>query len=341
MPVPFLLALIVAATAGALVPRSAIPVPAAAGRYVSDVAWESSDTVLLATDLGVYRFSLRTRASEQLVSEVPLPDGLPNPETVASDGVTLATTSALTIGGYAMRLSDRKRLSAMRVTLLPLDVDVRGQRMCLLGFEMKQETRDAVWCGAVGESWLKYKPVHRLTTGETSFRHAITFNRSSAIALAEDGSLFVVTSSEPGVFHYAPDGKLIETSGRSFDELVFLPTRDLRMRFGGDMPGRYRLLLNTQPLIEDLVLTPRGPAIVVRVAEKERIRWELWWPRSDGRTVPPTPLGIDRIGPYGHLQCDARGTALVCAGSLPDRKQAANYEVSEFVPYLWVFELPK
>ncbi|HEU4887058.1 MAG TPA: hypothetical protein VFV49_04165 [Thermoanaerobaculia bacterium] len=336
-----LLGLFVAATTGALVPRSAIPVPAAIGRYVADVAWESPDAVLLATDQGVYRYSLRTRASERLVSEVPLPDGLPTPEAVASDGATLAATSQLTVGSYAMRLADRKRLSAMRVTLLPLDVDVRGQRMCLLAFEMKEETKDAVWCGAVGESWLKYKPVHRLTSGETSFRHAITFNRSSAIALAEDGSLFVVTSTEPGVFHYAPDGKLIETSGRSFDELVFLPTRDMRLRFAGDVVGRYRLLLNTQPLIEDLVLTPRGPAIVVRTVVKEQVRWELWWPRSDGRTVPPTPLGIDRIGPYGHLQCDARGAALACVGSLPDRKRAADFQVSEFVPYLWIFELPK
>jgi hypothetical protein len=100
-------------------------------------------------------------------------------------------------------------------------------------------------------------------------------------------------------------------------------------------------VLNTQPILEDLVLTPRGPALVVRIAEKERVRWELWWPRSDGRSVPPTKLGIDRIGPYGHLQCDARGRLLACVGSKPDRKQAADFDQSELAPYLWIFELPQ
>ena len=167
------------------------------------------------------------------------------------------------------------------------------------------------------------------------------FSRAGAIALADDGSLSVITAVEPGVFRYGPDGKLIETLGRSFDELVLPMTSELRTRFAGDVDGRYHLLLNKQPILEDLVLTPRGPAIVVRIAEKGRTRWELWWPRADGRTVPPTRLGIDRIGPFGHVHCDARGTALACVGSKPDPKKAADFRVSEHVPYLWIFELPK
>jgi hypothetical protein len=116
---------------------------------------------------------------------------------------------------------------------------------------------------------------------------------------------------------------------------------ELRTRFAGDVDGRYRLLLNTQPTIDDLVLTPKGPAIVVRIGENARTRWELWWPRSDGRTIPPTRLGIDRIGPFGHLYCDVRGTALACIGSKPDRKQAGDFRIAELVPHLWIFELPK
>jgi hypothetical protein len=336
-----LLGLTIAATAGALAPRVTIPVPPAIGRFAADVAWENAGSVLIASDRGVQRYSLRTRAVERLVSTMPLPDGLPDPVAVASDGASVVAISPITVGGYAMRLSDRKRLGAMRVNLLPLDVAVRGQRACLVAFQMSEETADAVWCGPVDKSWLKYAPVHRLTSGAASFRSAQSFARLNAIALAEDGSLTVITSAEPGVFHYAPDGKLLQISGQSFDELVLHMTPELSKRFAADVEGRYRLLLNTQPIIEDLVLTPRGPAIVVRIAEKERVRWELWWPRADGRAVPPTRLGIDRIGPYGHLQCDARGTALACVGSFPDRKKAADYRISELVPYLWIFELPK
>jgi hypothetical protein len=311
------------------------------GRFASDVAWENADSLLIAGDKGVHRFSLRTRASERLVSTLPIPDGLPNPEAVASDGASLVTTSQITIGGYAMRLADRKRLAAMRVYMVPLDVAVRGKRACILAYRMTDQPRSVAWCGPVEKSWMNYTPVHRLVSHAANFGDAFAFGRGGAIALGGDGSLTVITSAEPGVFHYAPDGKLLETSGQSFDELVFQPPRDVRRRFAGDVDGRYRLLLNTQPLIEDLVLAPKGPAIVVRTADKERVRWELWWPRADGRTVPPTRLGIDRIGPFGHLQCDARGNSLACVGSFPDRKQAADFRVSELVPYLWIFELPQ
>jgi bifunctional N-acetylglucosamine-1-phosphate-uridyltransferase/glucosamine-1-phosphate-acetyltransferase GlmU-like protein len=52
-------------------------------------------------------------------------------------------------------------------------------------------------------------------------------------------------------------------------------------------------------------------------------------------------LGIDRIGPFGHLRCDTRGTAMACVGSFPNKKNAADFHVSEQTPYLWIFELPK
>lgn len=338
MPVsPLLLGAVVAATISSVAPRITVPMP---GQYAKDVAWENADSVLIANDRGVQRYSVRTRATESLVSTIALPDGLPTPESVDSDGVSLMTTSHYTIGGYAMRLADRKRLSAMRVTLLPLDVTVNGTRACILGLNMTEVTDEAVWCGPIEKSWMKYTVVHRLTSGAKFYPNSYTFSRAGAVALAEDGSLYVVTTSEPGVFHYSADGKLIERLGESFDELVVPWTRDFKTRFAGDIDGRYTLLLNKQPLVEDLVLTSRGPALVVRVAEKNSVRWELWWPRADGREVPPTRLGINRPGPFGHLHCDARGTALACVGSLPDPKNPGDFRAPD-TPYLWIFELPK
>jgi hypothetical protein len=335
---PFLLGLVIAA---ALTPREAIPIAPVVGRYVSDVAWETSGTVLLATEKGILRYSLRTRTAETLIATTPLPDGLADPVTVSSDGLSVVATSDVSVGGYAMRLADRKRLSAIRVPLIPLDVAVRGPTQCILAMQMNRQTDEAVFCGPVEKSWLKYKPLHRISSGDKSLRFANAVTQAGAIALAADGSVAVITNVEPGVFRYAPDGTPLETLGRSFDELVLPMTQEIKRRFAMDVDGRYRLVLNAQPTLEDLVLTPRGPAIVVRIAEKGRVRWELWWPRADGGVVPPTPLGIDRIGPFGHLKCDARGTSLACIGALPDRKKAADYRVSEDAPHLWIFELPK
>lgn len=338
-----LLGLIVAAatTNVTLTPRLSSALPAAMGRYAADVAWENTDSVLIASDKGVHRYSLRTRANDRLISTSPLPDGVPDPEAVASDGTTAVATSHLSIGGYAMRLADRKRIAAMRVYMLPLDVAVRGQRACILAYQMTDQPRSVAWCGPADKSWLTYKPVHRLVSATANFSEAYAFGRGGGIAMGEDGSVTVATTVEPGVFHYSADGKLLDTSGLSFDELVLRVPTEVRRQFATDVEGRYRLLLNTQPIIEDLVLTAKGPALVVRVAEKEHVRWELWWPRSDGRSSPPTRLGIDRLGPYGHLQCDARGNSLACVGSLPDKKQAADFRVAEFTPYLWIFDLPK
>lgn len=342
MPLPFLAGLLLAATAGALVPRSATPVPPALGRYAADVAWENAEHVLIAADKGVYRYSLRTRVAEKIIPDTPLPDGLPVPESVSSDGASVTTTSRVTVGGYAMRLADRKRLSAIRVPMLPLDTSVRGQRQCLLALPLSAKSHEVVWCGPAEKSWLTYKPVHRLTAGAAAFPHAYSFSPAGAVALGEDGSVTVVTTVEPGVFRYAADGTLIETLGKSFDHFVVPITREVRQRFAVDVDARYHLLLNRQPVLEDLILTPGGPALLVRIAEKERIRWELWWPRPEGKpAVPPTRLGIERIGPFGHLRCDARGRSLACVGSNPDRKKAADFRVADHVPYLWIFELPK
>jgi hypothetical protein len=338
---PALLGLIVAATAGSLAPRMVVALPGAIGRSAVDVAWESFDGLLIATADGVHRYSLRDRAVQKILPVTPLPDGLAYPTAIASDGTALVAASSIGMGGaYAMQLRDRKRIFAQRGRFMPLDASVRGQRVCLLASQFQEKSNEAVWCGALHDSWSKYKAVHRLRTGANVFRDA--WDRfGGAIAVGEDGSLAVITSAEPGVFRYAPDGTLIETSGQSFDELLLPAMRELRSFFAGDVEGGYRLILNTQPIIDDLVFTPRGPAIVVRIAEKERTRWELWWPRADGRAIPPTRLGIDRIGPFGHLRCAMRGTSLACVGSKPDRKQAADFHVSELIPYLWIFELPK
>src|SRR5688572_26861781 len=102
MLAPFLLALTVASTASTLAPRSTTPIPAALGHYVSDVTWEGADAVLISTNSGVHRYSLRNRGTERLISSAPLPDGVADPEAVSSDGLTVKVTSAIAMGGYTM-----------------------------------------------------------------------------------------------------------------------------------------------------------------------------------------------------------------------------------------------
>ncbi|HEU4889459.1 MAG TPA: hypothetical protein VFV49_16360 [Thermoanaerobaculia bacterium] len=109
-----LLGLVVAATAGVLPPRVVVPLPKAIGEYVTDVSWESAEGLLVATGEGVHRYSIRDRTVQRILPGTALPDGLRNPMAIASDGTTVVATSDVSMGAYAMRRGDRKRVFAQR-----------------------------------------------------------------------------------------------------------------------------------------------------------------------------------------------------------------------------------
>jgi hypothetical protein len=338
------------AVAAATPPRAIAPVSDRAlalsqSRNAYDVTW-ANDRLLVATDRGVYALSRDGGAATEVIHGLPLPEGLPEPEELSSDGKSVAAVSWASHGAFNLRLADRKRLVAQRsVRLIPLDVALRGDRACLLAFApappSDNDKSAAVWCGSPSDSWGELKPLHRLHS-----EHARDLFRSSlgsydgAIAVESDGTLDVVTSSEPGLYRYGADGRLTEVLGQSMDELVLEGIKEVTSRFAGDLENRYRLLLNAQPTIDDLVVTPRGPAILVRLSEGEKIVWELWYPSRSGGVAERLRLGIDRIGPYGHLRCEARDAELACVGSMPPRAEAAQALTAQAWPHLWLFHLP-
>jgi hypothetical protein len=339
----FFLAIALAATSAA-VPRAILPLPATMGSYANAVAWESPQTLLIATERGVFRFSIGDRKATLLLSGAPLPDGLPEPSAIATDGATLVAASMRSYGSFSLRLRDQKRLIAQR-TLKLLDVAVHGSRACVIGCATSGEpgTSTALaFCGAINDGWGDYKPLHRLRSGEEArdVFAAAAWGISGSIAMGDDGSIAVVTAAEPGVYRYSPSGELLEVLGASLDQYVIRITPDVLTRFATDVLNRYRLLLNTQSLVDDLVITSRGPALVVRIAGVEKVRWALIWPLRNGGASPPLRLGIDRLGPYGHMRCAANGTQLACVGSKPPRKQDAVSASSERHPHLWLIELP-
>lgn len=345
MIVPIVCAITLAATSS-LTPREVLPLPSVMGSYALDVAWESPRTLLIATDRGVFRFSTTDRKATSLISGAPLPDGLPDPSAISTDGATLVAASMHAYGGYSLRIRDQKRLIAQRtLTMLVSDVAVHGKRACVIGCATatNESTVNAIaFCGAPNDAWGDYKPLHRLHNGDDALKAFSTaaWGLTGSIAAGEDGSIHVVTAAEPGVYRYSPSGELIEVLGRSLDQFVVNVSPDVLRRFATDMQNRYRLLMNPQPIIDDLVVTTRGPALIIRVADKDKIRWELMWPLRDGGGSPPLRLGIERFGPFGHMRCAANGTSLACVGSKPPRKQDGFGTNWERYPHLWLVDLP-
>jgi hypothetical protein len=319
---------------------------AAMGKYAHDITWAGADTILIATELGVYTLHAAGGAATQLIKGVPVPDGLPDPTALSSDGDSVSAISWNSNGGFALKLSGRKRLDAQRsLRFIPMDVALSGNKVCEVGFAPSPSSpalKDAAaWCGGPSDSWTELKPLHYIHDP-----HARDLFLSAPgllggrIAIEADGTVDVITSAQPGVFRYGKDGKLKELLGQSMDDLVLESMNEVRIRFATDIENRYRLLLNAQPIVDDLVATPSGPAIVVRLASGDRIHWELWYPLRGGGIGERLRLGIERIGPYGHLRCDAHGSNLACTGSQPPHNEASTVKTAQAWPHVWFFHLP-
>jgi hypothetical protein len=333
------------ASPATLVAYSERALPLSIGKYAKDLTWSGRDAFLIATELGIYSVPASGGPPTEVIKRTPLPEGLPDPNALSSDGQSVSAISWDSNGGFVLRLAGRKRLEAQRsIKLIPIDVALSGSHSCVIGFAtnpLSEELKDvAAWCGGISDSWPELKPLHFLHND-----HARDLFRSAPgsfggrVAIESDGTVDVITSVQPGVFRYGADGKLKEILGQSIDDLVIESMNEIRGRFASDLENRYRLLLNTQPLIEDLVITPSGPAIVVRLAEGNRIHWELWYPVRSGGIGERIRLGIDRIGPYGHLRCDTFGSDLACAGSQPPRNEASIAKTAQAWPHLWLFHL--
>jgi len=299
------------------------------GSVGADVAWLSDDELLVAlTKGGVVRVSARTRATKLWLPEGPLPGGAPYAELIATDGDVVVV-----MGGGRRNVAFRKPDGTYLYGFLggrlnPRGLAVTGRKAFFTGWVTRMGTdedqqRGALWTQTSGEE-LSERPVHRvLSSPDALARWRLTMHPYGGAAVAlPDGSVAVITSAEPGIFRYDRDGKLLEVLGSGISELL-LDSPRLARNFGTDVAGRYREVLNRQRTIEDLVVTPAGIAILVRVARGDKLQWQLWTP---GRSA------VDRIqelepaanGPIGHMKCEARGKQLACITNMPDAKQAAE-----------------
>jgi hypothetical protein len=300
---------------------------------------------LIASEKGISSITASGGAPKEVISPYSLPDGLPDPQAVASDGKSVVATSWASHGSFSRRIADGKRLIAqggLRLTVM--DVAVRGGRSCVLAFAPPPSDADkstALWCGSLSDSWGEVLPLHHLHSEHArELFLAAPGPYAGAVVMEPDGAIDVITGAEPGLYRYGADGKLKEILGQSVDDLVVESMKEIMVKFAMDLENRYRLLLNAQPIIDDLVVTPNGPAILVRLAAGDKIHWELWYPLRSGGVGDRIRLGIERIGPYGHLRCDGRGADLACIGSQPPRNEASLAKTAQAWPHLWLFHLP-
>jgi hypothetical protein len=315
------------------------------GALASDVAWINDDALLVALIKGgVVRVTPSTKKVKVWLPEGPLPDGSPYAELVATDGETVVVTSGNRRHAVFRTMKGKHLFGFYDGPLMPLGLAVSNGKAFMSGWLTKVGTdadqqRGALFVHTPPDE-MPHPPLHRIQTedGLKRWRRTAPPYGGSVVAMP-DGSVALITSAEPGVYRYDRDGKLAEVLGSTVDSLL-VDSVSLGQSYAQDVAGRYTQFLNRQPIIDDLVATPSGPAILVRIASGDHIGWELWTVNQT-EVTSRQPLEPKRLGPFGHMRCEARGRRLACAVNLPDAEDARVPKTSGSNPRLLLYQLAR
>lgn len=296
-----------------------------------DVTWQDDGHVLIGGSAGIRSYTLAGGASTPLVPATELREV----QRLESDGVTVVATNMeftdIAADARTGKVRERRQQMAMVIT----DLSVRGTRMAVLGVPRRIPGVEfgAIWLGSVGAPWESFAQLRPTPPDRIAFVRKTFPPYGGAIAQQTDGSIAAITPYEPGIYRYGPDGAPLAPLATEVRELVIEKMPDLMDRFATDVEGRYVEILNRQPIIEDLVETSDGLAIVVRRFSGGTVWWELWLagPKTIRRRVRLDLEQKQIAGP--HLRCDARGSRLACLYG----KQAAPLQPED--PQLVLFDL--
>jgi hypothetical protein len=292
---------------------------------------------------GVYRYSLASRECRTLVSSGT--NGIERIMNVVSSG-PLFYAFAYPTPQYAGDVSDGHAMFRSRSSnfFIISDIALYGHTRYLLGqfsTDMSQTVPfPIVWRTSIPtkpHEQLKPQPVHFVhTTAALDAIRKSSPPNTGALAVDSEGTLYVFTAVEPGVFRYRADGAALSPLGTDLRELVIPRLADLFNLYRADETARYRDLINKQPTVDDLVVTPDGPALVVRTVANNQVMWALWYPKEHGVRAR-IPLGMTRRGPFGHTRCDVREGVLACLLGTPKNPAVPGLGPAS----LFIFQLPK
>src|SRR6185436_5525843 len=222
---PFCIAFVVVAqvtSAAVLQPNSTRKLDTAA----AGVAWLNDQTLLLASPKGISTFRLATGESTNLIAPSPVPDGMPDPLSVSTDGVSVVANNGFARTAFACRAEDRKRIFARSsARFVAIDIAIWRDKLYVLGWPTDphgaaNSAGVAVWSGTITGHFDQLLPLHRIQSGPES---VAIFNDSlpiygGALTIERDGTLDVVTAAEAGIYQYSTSGRVQRTLGTGLAE---------------------------------------------------------------------------------------------------------------------------
>lgn len=295
--------------------------------FPSDVRWLDDTRVLVTdTDRGIATIAISANdAGIQWLPDWPQPTG------PGSRYFHLAVSSQYIVAGdFAFRLRWQARETAAHGTIsceFIADVDVHDKQILISGLR-----RDAA--GSLGSdgatAW-----IGRIDSGGETLRPILPFRSRKAIEdcagfglgvvrFLGSGSFVVVPGSEPGVYLFGNDAKLqrvwqtdaLDLSvncNLSRDEQIVLAQK----------PVARAQWINRHAIVDDVLDTEAGPALIVRKLAAGTTRWEIV---RLGGTLPSTEdLPVTSPSPWAHVRAAMRGrrAVLLIADRLPGRDDGA------------------
>ncbi|MCU1244146.1 MAG: hypothetical protein JWN02_56, partial [Acidobacteria bacterium] len=295
-----------------------------------------NDEVLLAHAGGVEALRIGVLSMHPVISSSPTPQGLPDCAILATDGRVVVASGDNYTDAASDLVTGKLKYSRQHAALQIFDLAVQHGRLVVLGRPLLLRGSDYgfLYVGRVGDKWESFQLFHAVSAEAEKVLRYSAPPYSGGLALEDDGTIDFITPAEAGVVRYRWDGSPLPTLGeQALRSLVVSRMEEVWYRYSQDVMGRYSEILNRQPTADDLVVTPRGVAVVVRQAHDQRVWWELWFPDAKG-IKRKVRLGIDERSPAGsHLRCSARQERLACVyGKFTKYLQPS-------IPHLVLFDL--
>ena len=313
-----------AGEARVLRPALAIPLPTEA-KHPRDVTWLSADVLLATATGGVFEISLEKAEPRLYVPEGPLPDGSPDPELIDADESTVFVMGGGRRNYLQLDWSGSPLFSFAGGPLVPRGLAVVDGHAFILGWmagkPSSAEEAGALWKVPLGDALSDMVAIHSIESDDEAVGQFRTtgFPYAGAVVAEPTGTIAVMTTVEPGIFRYTAEGRLEEVIAPELE--LSIDHRHLAANFARDVTGRYTEMLNRQPLLEDLVSTPFGLAVLIRTVEANEVGWTLRFVegKRNGEEIALEPRAN---GPFGHMRCESRGSMMACIASFPPKQDA-------------------
>ena len=293
----------------------------------ADVRWLDDDDVIVADVMrGVGRVSASHDASITWLEEWPQ---------AKSPGLCYyhlaLSRDAVIASDFVFQMRWRARQAGARIQQMIFeyvaDVDLDGDRLLLTGLHRDEHgklgTDGAIAC------------LGSLSGGADTLRAVLPFHSMRAIVACagsglgtvrflHDGSFIVVPGAESGIYHFSRDGRVDrvwQTSELGIDVNCALSPEEENVLH--TKPLAKEQWVNRRPVVDEVVDTPAGPAVIVRKVNDGRTEWEMLLLNGTSPRVEKLPFTSP--SPWAHLTAAGRGarTAFLIGDRLPDRDDGA------------------